>query len=210
MKYTSLYIALLAAVVCLYAQDDASGTLNTYEEGSSGFGAPAPEKPEKKNATAPVRSAPAVKSSDESDNTPGPGGEDEHYIQADDYFISDEALTSQAWIWVSLAKMVTAPSSSSKNEAEFMKIRDGNKVWTKYYHRTAIAKNSNLKLGLIVIAFNDNNRDDIYMAPDSKESSRGGGWFMGKVIDLTDLYKGYVTVAGNYKVSPKNLRVIVR
>jgi hypothetical protein len=63
---------------------------------------------------------------------------------------------------------------------------------------------------MVIIGFNDNMRDDIYMPPDSKESSRGGSWFLGKITDLTDLYKGFVTIAGNYKLSPKNLRVLVK
>ena len=196
----------------LFSQDVDKGALNTYdEEGSTGFGAPAQEKPEKKKAATPVRSAPAVRSSDESDNTgSGEGGEDMHFIQSDDYFIGDEAFMTQSWIWVYLAKMTTPPSASTKREAEFMKIRDGNKVWTKIYYKTVVAKKSDLKLGTVIIAFNDNNSSDIYNAPDSKENSRGGAWFMGKIIDMTDLFKGYVTVAGNYKVSVKNLRIIVK
>ena len=211
VKYAGLGIAVLVGMMCVHGQDDESGAINTYNEGGSSFGASAPAKPEKKKSAAPARNAPVVKSSDESDNAPASaGGEDEQYIQSDDYFVADEALGSQSWIWVSLSKMTIPPSSSSKNEAEMMKIRDGNKVWTKYYHKTVVARKADLKLGTVVVAFNDNNRDDIYMAPDSKESSRGGAWFMGKVIDMTDLFKGYVTVAGNYKVSPKNLRVIVK
>jgi hypothetical protein len=204
--------ALVLTFSLLFAQDADRGALNTYdEEGSTGFGAPAPEKPEKKKAATPVRSAPAVRSSDESDNTgSGEGGDDDHYIQSDDYFSGDEAFMTQAWIWVYLAKMTTPPSASTKREAEFMKIRDGNKVWTKIHYKTAIARKSDLKLGTLIIAFNDNNSNDIYAAPDSKENSRGGAWFMGKIIDMTDLFKGYVTVAGNYKVSMKNLRIIVK
>jgi hypothetical protein len=34
-------------------------------------------------------------------------------------------------------------------------------------------------------------------------------WFMAKITDISDLYKGYVTVSGGYKVNPKNLRVLV-
>lgn len=198
----------------VYAQDDEDATksINSYNEEGTGFGAPAQEKPVKKKSPAAVKSAPTVRSSgeDESGASAAPAGEDDQYIQADDYFISDEAFTAQAWIWVSLSKMVTPPTETSKKEAEFMKVTDGNKVWTKYYYKSVIAKKSDLKLGTVIIGFNDNNRDEIYMPPDSKASARGGAWFLGKITDLTDLYKGYVTIAGNYKLSPKNLRIIVR
>lgn len=209
-------VLLCWAGAYVFAQDEEEGakSVNSYNEEGTGFGAPAEEKPEKKksHAAATVKTTPTVRSSgdEESGASAAPSGEDDQYIQGDDYFISDEAFTSQAWMWVSLSKMVTSPTGSSKNEAEFMKIKDGNKVWTKYYYKTAIARKSDLKLGSIIIGFNDNMRDDIYMPPDSKESARGGAWFIGKITDLTDLYKGFVTIAGNYKLSPKNLRIIVR
>lgn len=36
---------------------------------------------------------------------------------------------------------------------------------------------------------------------------RNGQWFMGKIIETTDLYKGYVTEAGGYKVDVNNSRI---
>ncbi len=212
-KFSILFtMAALVSFSFLFAQDMDRGTLNNYEdEGATGLGSPAPEKPAVKKQVAPARNAPAVRSSEETGSAgSAEAGEDEHYIQSDDYFISEEAFTSQAWIYVSLAKMVTQPSASTKREAEFMKISDGNKVWTKNYYKTVIAKKNDIKLGTVVISFNDNQQIDVYSAPVSKESSRGGAWFIAKIIDVTDLYKGFVTVAGNYKVSPKNLRVIVK
>jgi hypothetical protein len=214
MKKQTFFFAFMMSV-CLsmiFAQDVDRGNLNTYdEEGSTGLSAPPPEQPAQNRAAVTSKRAPVVGSSEESVNPGvGEGIEDDHYLQADDYFISEEAFKDQAWIWVSLSKMVTAPSAATKKDAEFMKIRDGNKVWTKNYFKTVVVKKTDLKLGNVVIAFNDNNQNDIYCAPDSKDNSRGGSWFMGKIIDITDLYKGYVTLAGNYKVSPKNLRVIFR
>lgn len=207
-------LALGMVYAYAYAQDDEDGakSVNSYNEEGTSFGTTtAPEKPIKKHSAPAVRNTPTVKSSDEdAGSSAAPAGDDEQYIQSDDYFISEEPFTTQAWIWISLSKMTTPPSESSKREAEFMKIKDGNKIWTKYYYKSAIARKSDLKLGTVIIGFNDNMRDDIYMPPDSKESSRGGSWFLGKITDLTDLYKGYVTIAGNYKLSPKNLRVLVK
>ena len=66
------------------------------------------------------------------------------------------------------------------------------------------------RLGLAVIAFNDHRRNDVYGAPEQKDRARGGSWFMARITDMSDMYKGYVTVSGNYKVSLQNLRVILR
>jgi len=137
-------------------------------------------------------------------------GEDNHFIQPDDYFIQRHALEGHTWIWVELAKMVTVPGHNTKNEAEFMKVRDGKNYWTSHYWQSRIASQSELRLGLPVIAFNDHRRSSGYDAPDKKERARGGSWFMARITDMSDMYKGYVTVSGNYKVSLHNLRVIVR
>lgn len=136
--------------------------------------------------------------------------EDIHFLQGDDYFIQEHSLGNQAWMYVNLAKIVSPPSSATKGEGEFMKVVDGQNLWTGNYWRTRIAGKSELKLGMHVIAFNDNHRNDAYQAPDKKETARGGAWFYAKITDMSDVYKGYVTVSGNYKVSLNNLRVIIR
>lgn len=147
-------------------------------------------------------------SSDNEGSAPSQG-EDRHYIQADDYFTQQYGMEGRAWIWVELAKMVTSPSSSTKGEAEFMKIKDGKNSWTRHFWQTRAASQKELKLGMLVIAFNDNHHNDIYDAPARKDRARGGSWFMARITDTSDLYKGYVTVSGNYKVSPRNIRVLV-
>ncbi len=141
---------------------------------------------------------------------PVPAGEDSHYMQHDDYFIQRHNLEGRAWIYVDLAKMVNAPGSHTKGEAEFMKVRDAKQLWTSHYWQTRIAGQHELRLGLQVIIFEGNHRGSVYNAPQSKERARGSNWFMAKITDTSDLYKGYVTVSGNYKVALDNLRVIVQ
>ncbi len=135
--------------------------------------------------------------------------EDRHYIQADDFFISEEAMEDRPWIYVNLAKMTVHPSTKTKGEAEFFRIKDGNKLWTKQYWRTRIARPDEIKLGAMVILFDGNNVNDIYQAPQDKSNARQSNWFLAKITDKTDLYKGYLTVSGGYKVNPKNIRVII-
>lgn len=140
--------------------------------------------------------------------TPAPG-EDRHYIQADDYFISDKPLQGHEWIYVQLAKLTTAPSSATKGEAEFFKITDGNKLWTRYFWRSRLATTADIKLGAQVIMFEGNSRGDVYDTPAEKAAARRDAWFMARVTDVSDTYKGFVTVSGGYKASLENLRVLV-
>jgi hypothetical protein len=135
------------------------------------------------------------------------GNDDAHYIQSDDYFINNEGLGSHSYIYVSLAKMVTAPSSNSKDEGEFMKVHDGQNQWTSYIWQSRIASKDELKLGMHFIAFHDNQQKGVYLAPNKKDSARGGTWWYAKITDMSDMYKGFVTVSGNYKVGLNNIRV---
>jgi hypothetical protein len=149
-------------------------------------------------------------SSDEEQTAPVSANDDDHFIQNDDYFTQKHALDNNAWMYVELAKMVTPPSAETKREGEFMKLKDGQNYWTKYYWKTRIASKNELKLGMHVIAFNDNHRDDLYRAPEKKSAARGGTWFYAKITDMSDMFRGFVTVSGNYKVGLKNLRVIIK
>jgi hypothetical protein len=136
-------------------------------------------------------------------------GEDRHYIQSDDFFISEQPMGDQAWIYVTLSKMTQPPNAQTKGEAEFFRIANGASQWTKYFWRTRLARPDEIRLGALMIMFEGRQVVDVYQQPENKESARRDAWFMARITDVSDLYKGYVTVSGGYKVSPKNLRVLV-
>lgn len=156
-----------------------------------------PQTPVRPSETPPLQKPPQIGTVD-----------DDHYIQADDYFIAKEPLGRQHYIYVSIGKMFTPPTPQTKGEAEFLRVHDGNKVWTKHFWSTRIATQDDLKLGIPVIMAHRVGNDNIYRPPKSKEE-RNSDWFMAKITDLSDLYRGYVTVSGGYKVSLNALRVIV-
>lgn len=150
---------------------------------------------------------PPGSSNDDAYQTRNPGvGEDLHYIQQDDYFVSDQPLGGNNYIYVSIAKMVKAPSSSTKGEGQFFKITDGNPQWTRYYWKSQPAMPMEMRLGTPIIIFEGNLDNGVYQPPLSKESARSANWFMAKITDLSDRYRGYLTVSGGYKVGLKNIR----
>lgn len=136
--------------------------------------------------------------------------DDEHFIQPDDYFISQQGLGGNSWIYVHLGKMVTAPSKKTKEQAEFFQISDGKSIWTKNFWKSRVADENELKIGKMVIIFEGNSPDGVYQPPAKKDDARGGAWFMAKIVDLSDVFKGFVTVSGNYKIALGNLRIPVK
>lgn len=159
----------------------------------------------------PSQGGPSFKEPERHRPAAGEAGEaidDEHFIQKDDYFVSKRALEKSPYVYVTLCKMVTEPSARSKGEAEFFKVADGSNVWSKFYYQSTIAQDSDIKLGTHVIIFEGRRDDGVYQAPETKEEARGHAWFLAKVTDVSDMYRGYVTVSGNYKVSLRDLRVV--
>ncbi|TGL63383.1 hypothetical protein [Leptospira sarikeiensis] len=135
--------------------------------------------------------------------------EDSHYIQPDDFFISREEYTDQTYINVYIGKEMTpASATKTKGEGEFLQVTDGKKYWTKYFYMTRLATDKDLKLGTKVIMF-DMGTEDGYRAPATKEEARTGSWFMATITDVSDLFKGIVTVSGGYKIQKNNIRAIV-
>lgn len=132
---------------------------------------------------------------------------DEHYVDAEVVFVSAEPFKGSGWIYVKAAKVVTAPSAKTKNEGQFMKIDNGEEIWTKNYWKTRIATDKELKVGLVIIAF-ERSDGDIYKAPEDKSQAMTGNWFMAKITDMSDKYRGYVTVSGGYKINLENIRVV--
>lgn len=133
---------------------------------------------------------------------------DDHFIQSDDYFISDTDLEGHSWIGIEVAKMIQAPGSETNGEAKFLVVRDGKEKWTKHYWQTRIAQSDEIKLGLPVIMF-DYTSGGIYIPPKDRKIARTRKWFMAKVTDTSTAYKGNVLVSGGYTVNTNNIRLLI-
>ena len=134
--------------------------------------------------------------------------EDAHWVQADDYFVATRAFTS-GWLGVSIAKMKEPATAASKGEALFFVIHDGRELNSAYFYRTRPALKADLVLGNLLICFDNNPKDRVRRAPRDKDNARPGDWWLGRITDLSDLAKGYATLAGSYHCAPDALRAIV-
>jgi serine/threonine protein kinase len=133
--------------------------------------------------------------------------EDRHWIQPDDYFIS-ETPWNQGSKNVHLAKL-TQPATPPSNEARFFRLDNSREIWTANHWKTRPAEPSELALGTFVLCFNGNARDQLYNPPANKDAARTGSWFLGKVTDTSDASKGWVRVASS-KCMLDAIRIAVR
>ena len=130
------------------------------------------------------------------------GAEDAHFVRADHWLVSDKPLPAQGWQWVDLAVALKNPSAATKREGQFMRTGDGWILWTAHAHRTRPATQADLKVG--GFAFMPHvKKNSVYGAPSSRKVALGSRWWVARIVDTSELYKGVVTVAGNYKVATK-------
>jgi hypothetical protein len=135
--------------------------------------------------------------------------EDGHWIQADDYFVSQRAF-ERGWLRVQLAKMKQPAPAGAKGEALFFMINDGSERRSAHFYRTRPAVQADLALGNLLVCFEDNRRDKVYRAPRDKDEARPGRWYLARITDLSDLAKGYATLSGQYHCAPDALRAVVQ
>jgi len=142
-------------------------------------------------------------------NTPPPAGvADMHFVQPDDFFITEDALTDQGWIYARIGKMITPASEDTKWQAQFLVTMDGSTVWTKYFKKTRIAKREDLVLGREVIFFDVTDQNGYYRYPESNQEGRAGYWLNSRIVDVSELFKKVVMVAEGLKVNENAVRVI--
>jgi len=156
----------------------------------------------------PSKAAEAEPQASSGQPTPQQSKEDRHWIQPDDYFISERPYEHGS-IGVSLAKMKQPSTAKTKREAQFFRLHDSKDIWVKYFWKTRLAEEGDIKVGALVICFEGNGKSNVYYAPENKNSARTARWFMGRVTDTSDLYKGAVQI-DRYNCSPEAIRVPVQ
>lgn len=133
-------------------------------------------------------------------------GEDQHYVQADDWFIAEQALES-GWMYVYLAKQRVAPTPGTKMQGQYFKLSESREVWTAQAWQTRLATAADLRVGNTVICFEGAQVNDAYGPPRSKDDGRTGSWFMGRITDTSDLFKNVVRI-DQYNCTTSALRVV--
>ena len=106
--------------------------------------------------------------------------------------LADEG-TNQAsgdtW-WV--VKVLTPPSSETKNQAKVLRVEDGKEYWANFVTPTHKTVKSDLSLGVRVFFMPDNSMNDQVSETDYTQQP----WEVGRVTSVDDLFKGEVQISG--------------
>lgn len=143
-----------------------------------------------------------------------PASLDAQFVDSTDYFVRTEAYEGGYGGYLTLARMVRAPTTTSGGEAEFVAIqgqgghRTGQRFWTRWFWRTRPARADDIRVGATVIVF-DASEQSVYRAPHDRFEVVTTGWWIGAVTDLSAMFRGEVQV-GDYQVRPNAMRVPVQ
>lgn len=138
-----------------------------------------------------------------------PGAEDAQFVKPEHWLLADGPLPANSYVSAHLAYAIKAPSAATGNEGEFLITHNGERKWSKHAWRTRPATAADVKLGAHVVVF-DTTDDSVYRGPKSRNETLSGNWFIAKVTDTSEMFKGVVTVSGGYRAVVKDLRVPIK
>lgn len=138
-----------------------------------------------------------------------PGNEDAHYLKEGHWFIGKKPLPERSYVYVDVAAAIQPPSKQTKGEGHFVSLKNGQLWWTANAWPTRIATKDDLKVGQFAF-LPELKKNGVYHAPRTREEALTRRWWVIKIVDTSELYKGVVGLAGGYKVSVDAIRVVKR
>lgn len=135
-----------------------------------------------------------------------PGAEDAQFVKPEHWFVADGPLPADGYVTAYTAFAIQAPSPATRGEGEFFFTQTGERKWSKHAWRTRPATPGDIKLGAHVVVY-DAVDNGVYRGPASRLETINGSWFIAKVTDTSEAFKGVVTVSGGYRVQIASLRV---
>lgn len=152
---------------------------------------------------------PAVVAQPASSSQVPDAGTDAHFVRVDEYFVMEQPLTTQPFVFASLGRMQSLPTPDHNNQGRFLRLLDSQQVWTSHFSKTRIAKSSDLVLDKEVFFLQLTDPNGFYRAPQTLAETSGGWWIKARITDLSTKNNGYVKVSGGYNVHLNAIRVAV-
>jgi hypothetical protein len=137
---------------------------------------------------------------------------DAHYLNpAQEYLVAGEEYQG-GYIYVTLATMLQGPTEATQGEAQFVSLGGqrgaGERFWSRFYWKTRTATPADIALGRIVFVLNATDAQGVYRAPQGRTDAVQTGWFMGTIVDVSELFRQRVLVDA-YTANLNGLRIPV-
>jgi len=138
---------------------------------------------------------------------PTEGDPEDHYLGHGDLFASVQGY-GQGTIYVEAVIELSPPDGTGKGT--FKQVRNGKQLVTEHFWKTRKAAKDDLKVGMLAMMTEQKDGQGIYVPPTTVQQAYNNRWWVARIVSVMPLEsKGYVWVAGGYKVNADAIRVLV-
>ena len=134
------------------------------------------------------------------------GAEDHQFVRADHWIVANKPLPEKNYIQASVGVAVALPSPETKNQGHFIRVNNGKILWTQHAWRTRPATEADLQIGRYAF-MPHTQKDKVYQIGKDRAATIGRRWWIAKITDTSEAFKGVITVSGGYKVALTSMRV---
>ncbi len=92
-----------------------------------------------------------------------------------------------------VARILTAATSATKNQAEALFVYDGQKAWVNYTINSRKATKADMQVGSMMF-YNNNLANN---TETSVDNYRKATWYLGYITSTEELFKGFVEISGS-------------
>jgi hypothetical protein len=143
---------------------------------------------------------------DEEPCVPTEGDPGDHFLGHGDLFAGHQGYT-QGSAYVEPVIQIAPPGDTGKGK--FKIVRTGKHLETAYFWKTHKASKDELKVGVIALLADRKDAQGIYAAPKTVDEAYAGRWWLARIASVKPLEsKGFLWVAGGYKVAPDAIRIL--
>jgi len=137
---------------------------------------------------------------------PTEGDPEDHFLGHGNMFAGNAAYT-QGTLYLDPVKQISPPGSTGKGLYKL--VRTGKQLETQFAWTTHKAAPEELKVGVVALIWDKKDGQGIYSGPGTVKDAYDYRWWAARIVSLVSLEsKGYLWVAGGYKVSPGAIRIL--
>jgi hypothetical protein len=137
---------------------------------------------------------------------PEKGDPADHFLGHGDLFAGHQAY-DRGNVYVEPVVEITPPGATG--EGEFKLVRTGALLTTAHFWKTHKAAASELEVGVIALMADRKDAQGIYAAPRTVDEAYAVRWWLARIASVKPLEpKGFVWVAGGYKVAADAIRIL--
>lgn len=137
---------------------------------------------------------------------PTEGDPADHFLGHGDLFASTQAYTHGSGYAEPVLEIAPLDGDGM---ATFRLVRTGKVLETAHFWKTHKAAADEIKVGVIALMADRKDAQGIYAPPNTVDEAYSHRWWMARIASVKPLAsKGFVWVAGGYKVSPDAIRIL--